>query len=173
MLGLAENRGKTISELESAKSGLENLVQVLEAKIREHESMRRTFHNTIQELKGNIRVFCRMRPLLENEKDCGSETGVSQIKFPENEEGNHETRGLIFSKELLSWFNLVILPQESNYQSRTILLLIKCFNLLPIKPLFLTRFLSWSNQLLMDTMFVFSHMVKQEVEKLLRKLFFY
>ena len=49
--------------------------------------MRRSLHNTIQELKGNIRVFCRMRPLLEDEKDDGAETGLSQIKFPENEEG--------------------------------------------------------------------------------------
>ena len=28
-----------------------------------------------------------MRPLLEDEKDDGAETGLSQIKFPENEEG--------------------------------------------------------------------------------------
>jgi kinesin family protein C1 len=66
---------------------LEIIVEELEAKIRDHESMRRSLHNTIQELKGNIRVFCRMRPLLEDEKDDGAETGLSQIKFPENEEG--------------------------------------------------------------------------------------
>ena len=29
--------------------------------------MRRTLHNTIQELKGNIRVFCRIRPVLADE----------------------------------------------------------------------------------------------------------
>ena len=30
-------------------------------------SPRRKLHNTIQELKGNIRVFCRIRPLLPSD----------------------------------------------------------------------------------------------------------
>ncbi|KAI8616798.1 P-loop containing nucleoside triphosphate hydrolase protein [Chytriomyces sp. MP71] len=36
----------------------------LDAKLRDEESVRRRLHNEIQELKGNIRVFCRIRPLL-------------------------------------------------------------------------------------------------------------
>ena len=35
----------------------------LESKLLEQEAMRRDLHNTIQELKGNIRVFCRIRPV--------------------------------------------------------------------------------------------------------------
>lgn len=89
---MAEERATIIAGLETAKSDLENVVQDLESKIREHESVRRSLHNTIQELKGNIRVFCRMRPLLAEEVDDGTETGLSQIKFPENEEGRKSIR---------------------------------------------------------------------------------
>ncbi|XP_063414938.1 carboxy-terminal kinesin 2-like [Mytilus trossulus] len=46
--------------------------------IRLHETERRKYHNRIQELKGNIRVFCRVRPLL------GTETN-EVISFPEHD----------------------------------------------------------------------------------------
>ena len=32
------------------------------------EQTRKRMHNTIQELKGNIRVFCRIRPVLPSDK---------------------------------------------------------------------------------------------------------
>nr|AMS24246.1 kinesin 14-Ic protein [Marsilea vestita] len=38
-----------------------------ERRLNEGELIRRKLHNTIQELKGNIRVFCRVRPLLGDE----------------------------------------------------------------------------------------------------------
>lgn len=41
----------------------------LENEIRISEKVRKNLHNEIQELKGNIRVFCRVRPLLQNEKN--------------------------------------------------------------------------------------------------------
>ncbi|EPT03058.1 hypothetical protein FOMPIDRAFT_1116997 [Fomitopsis schrenkii] len=39
----------------------------LEKETREGESVRRKLHNMVQELKGNIRVFCRVRPLLPSD----------------------------------------------------------------------------------------------------------
>eukprot|EP00092_Neocalanus_flemingeri_P022723 GFUD01024643.1.p1 GENE.GFUD01024643.1~~GFUD01024643.1.p1 ORF type:complete len:702 (-),score=196.54 GFUD01024643.1:280-2385(-) len=45
------------------------------AKLRWEESERRKLHNLVQELKGNIRVFCRMRPLLGEERD-----GLDEIR---------------------------------------------------------------------------------------------
>jgi len=43
----------------------------MQAKLRWEESERRKLHNLVQELKGNIRVFCRMRPLLGEEAEGG------------------------------------------------------------------------------------------------------
>ncbi|XP_068667973.1 kinesin-like protein KIN-14C isoform X2 [Aristolochia californica] len=56
---------------------LENRLAESELRLREGEELRKRLHNTILELKGNIRVFCRVRPLLPDD-DCGStETSVS------------------------------------------------------------------------------------------------
>ncbi|XP_057538372.1 kinesin-like protein KIN-14C [Amaranthus tricolor] len=58
-----------------------------EHQINEKEMLRRKLHNTILELKGNIRVFCRVRPLLP-EDGCASELPV--ISYPTSTEG-HES----------------------------------------------------------------------------------
>ncbi|KAI5124211.1 hypothetical protein M0805_005061 [Coniferiporia weirii] len=50
-------------ELENARKR----VTELEEEARDSEMIRRRLHNTIQELKGNIRVFCRVRPLIPSD----------------------------------------------------------------------------------------------------------
>ncbi|KAK9057024.1 hypothetical protein SSX86_024390 [Deinandra increscens subsp. villosa] len=50
-----------------------------ELKVIEGEAFRKKLHNTILELKGNIRVFCRVRPLLV---DDGVENEMKTISFP-------------------------------------------------------------------------------------------
>ena len=51
----------------------------------ESELVRRKLHNMVQELKGNIRVFCRVRPVLSS--DLGSSTDSAeleaQLAFPD------------------------------------------------------------------------------------------
>ena len=47
-------------DLQSARAR----IQSLEDELHEAEATRRKLHNLVQELKGNIRVFCRVRPLL-------------------------------------------------------------------------------------------------------------
>lgn len=44
------------------------------------EMERRRLHNLVQELKGNIRVFCRVRPLLAAEKE--KQKGMEHLHFP-------------------------------------------------------------------------------------------
>eukprot|EP01104_Vermistella_antarctica_P018339 TRINITY_DN6749_c0_g1_i1.p1 TRINITY_DN6749_c0_g1~~TRINITY_DN6749_c0_g1_i1.p1 ORF type:complete len:759 (-),score=201.95 TRINITY_DN6749_c0_g1_i1:33-2258(-) len=65
----SEERRLRIEELESRVAEQIEAVDQLEATVREDEMVRRKLHNDIQELKGNIRVFCRIRPLLGDEKD--------------------------------------------------------------------------------------------------------
>jgi len=52
------------ARLEAAIADAHAQVLAMEAKLRADEAIRRKLHNTILELKGNIRVFCRIRPLL-------------------------------------------------------------------------------------------------------------
>ncbi|KAF3482650.1 uncharacterized protein GIQ15_01974 [Arthroderma uncinatum] len=56
------------------------------AQLRKEETMRRKLHNQIQELKGNIRVFCRVRPVLPADM---SETAAS-ISFPDEDMDSRE-----------------------------------------------------------------------------------
>ena len=59
-----ESARNTISDLQKLSSDQQEEIQTYQEKQRSYESERRQLHNTIQELKGNIRVFCRIRPLL-------------------------------------------------------------------------------------------------------------
>ncbi|XP_033646230.1 carboxy-terminal kinesin 2-like isoform X1 [Asterias rubens] len=81
-----ENSMKECESLKGEITGLNALVAdqkvtiaTHESTIRDHETSRRKLHNTIQELKGNIRVFCRVRPLLGKELSDGAE--ISHIQF--------------------------------------------------------------------------------------------
>jgi kinesin family protein C1 len=50
-------------------------------KLRKEETLRRKLHNQVQELKGNIRVFCRVRPMLESDAE-----DPAKINYPDEEE---------------------------------------------------------------------------------------
>ncbi|KAJ7287918.1 hypothetical protein O6H91_11G021800 [Diphasiastrum complanatum] len=67
------------------KDGHDNILKVeqlqkrladADQKLLEGELLRRKLHNIIQELKGNIRVFCRVRPMLPDDDDSGADSAV-------------------------------------------------------------------------------------------------
>jgi kinesin family member C1 len=67
-------------QLESAQAR----VKELEAEAIEAEGVRRKLHNMVQELKGNIRVFCRVRPVLPSDVEGGEQGGgEADIKYPD------------------------------------------------------------------------------------------
>lgn len=75
---------QTRSEYEEQKryiSDLQSRLADAELQITEGEKLRKKLHNTILELKGNIRVFCRVRPLLP---DDGVET--TAVSYPTSTE---------------------------------------------------------------------------------------
>ena len=64
----------TVQQLTAARDQLEATLRERDARVaeledraRRGETLRRQLHNQVQELKGNIRVFCRVRPLLGDE----------------------------------------------------------------------------------------------------------
>ncbi|KAL6071666.1 kinesin-like nuclear fusion protein [Balamuthia mandrillaris] len=79
---ISEQAG-TISDQTETIAAQKARIEELEYKSREHEQLRRKLHNTIQELKGNIRVFCRVRPLIGAEAE-DEENAESPFAFPEN-----------------------------------------------------------------------------------------
>lgn len=66
-LGIINELRETLIAREEVIVSLKQNNEQCEAKLRDAEMQRRMLHNTIQELKGNIRVFCRVRPLLKSE----------------------------------------------------------------------------------------------------------
>ncbi|KAG8066364.1 hypothetical protein GUJ93_ZPchr0004g40372 [Zizania palustris] len=72
MTGYQEQKVK-IKDLEERLASAE--FQIVEA-----DKLRKKLHNTILELKGNIRVFCRVRPLLSDSDSSGAEE--APISYP-------------------------------------------------------------------------------------------
>ncbi|KAM0040280.1 putative minus-end-directed kinesin ATPase [Helianthus debilis subsp. tardiflorus] len=67
------------AEQKKVNSELQIRLAEAESKVIKGEALRKKMHNTILELKGNIRVFCRVRPLL---LDDGVENEAKTISFP-------------------------------------------------------------------------------------------
>ncbi|XP_052208620.1 kinesin-like protein KIN-14N isoform X2 [Diospyros lotus] len=99
-----EEQKKLIHELQSR-------LEDAEVKIIEGEKLRKKLHNTILELKGNIRVFCRVRPLLPDEY-AGTEQKV--ISYPTTTEALGQGIDMIQNGQKHSFmFDKVFMPDAS------------------------------------------------------------
>ena len=76
----AEERETRASSLERRCAALEAASLLKDAELRQSAIVRRALHNQVQELKGNIRVFCRVRPINESggESADAAETGAGK-----------------------------------------------------------------------------------------------
>uniref|UniRef100_T1JE04 Kinesin-like protein n=1 Tax=Strigamia maritima TaxID=126957 RepID=T1JE04_STRMM len=73
------DQAKKIDELQKQILHLTHCVSERDEEIQAGELFRRSLHNQIQDLKGNIRVFCRVRPLTKKE----SENGPGCVSYPD------------------------------------------------------------------------------------------
>ncbi|KAB2601067.1 kinesin-1 [Pyrus ussuriensis x Pyrus communis] len=79
---VSQSASETLTEFEEHKrivQELQNRLAESELQILEGEKLRKKLHNTILELKGNIRVFCRVRPLLPDDANA---TDAPVVSYP-------------------------------------------------------------------------------------------
>ncbi|KAJ7601063.1 kinesin-domain-containing protein [Mycena floridula] len=63
---------RSISDVRFSMEAAEKRIAELKEEVMESEMIRRKLHNMVQELKGNIRVFCRVRPVLPSDAPSSS-----------------------------------------------------------------------------------------------------
>ncbi|NXT91766.1 KIFC1 protein, partial [Anhinga rufa] len=66
--------------LRAQTSAQEQRLEQQDQRLHGLEMERRRLHNLVQELKGNIRVFCRVRPVLPEEEE--RQKGLAHLHFP-------------------------------------------------------------------------------------------
>jgi kinesin family member C1 len=79
---------RSVSELTLKLESAQKQVDDLKREAMESEFVRRKLHNMVQELKGNIRVFCRVRPVLPSDlaappslsSSSGSDSGSDDLE---------------------------------------------------------------------------------------------
>ncbi|RDD38313.1 Carboxy-terminal kinesin 2 [Trichoplax sp. H2] len=84
-IGECQRLNQVIEKLEQDIRNYLATIQEKDAELRSGEAERRKLHNCVQELKGNIRVFCRVRPLTNSE---GAKMYPSHIIFAEGSDAN-------------------------------------------------------------------------------------
>ena len=85
-----KSQSQAFADLEQKTQDAIKRAEEANDKLRIEESLRRKLHNQVQELKGNIRVFCRVRPLL----DSDIVNDHARITFPDDRTDSKEVEVL-------------------------------------------------------------------------------
>ena len=88
---------RTVSDLTLKLEATQKQVDDMKKEAMESELVRRKLHNMVQELKGNIRVFCRVRPVLPSDVTTYSPLSTSAS----SSESEHGSTNLENAKEEL------------------------------------------------------------------------
>lgn len=83
---MTDSQGKQLLDLKSQVLALGASLEAAEKRAYDGELIRRKLHNTIQELKGNIRVFCRVRPVNSVEQIQESDLAMSAMEMPPSDD---------------------------------------------------------------------------------------
>ncbi|CAG9768811.1 unnamed protein product [Ceutorhynchus assimilis] len=96
---------------------LKEVITLQKSDLINYQTERRVLHNTIQDLKGNIRVFCRIRPLLPSELkqiQCSIEfINENGIEIRKNQESYDQITGKLKETKSEFTYDKVFAPQSS------------------------------------------------------------
>lgn len=83
----SKEQSDAFSRLEAQRREAVEAAAIADERLMREETVRRRLHNAVMELKGNIRVFCRVRPLLAGDGGGGVEGAGegARIAFPDLE----------------------------------------------------------------------------------------
>lgn len=80
-----EAQSQAFADLRMQMLQAQQAAEVANEKLRAEETLRRKLHNQVQELKGNIRVFCRVRPVIGDD-----DKKPAVIDFPDQKDESKE-----------------------------------------------------------------------------------
>lgn len=80
-----EAQSQAFADLRTQMLQAQQMADLANEKLRAEETLRRKLHNQVQELKGNIRVFCRVRPVIGDD-----DKKPAVIDFPDQKDESKE-----------------------------------------------------------------------------------
>ncbi|KAF9464929.1 P-loop containing nucleoside triphosphate hydrolase protein [Collybia nuda] len=90
---------RSVADLTGKLEVAEKEVEEMKKEAMESERVRRKLHNMVQELKGNIRVFCRVRPVLSSDFSSSVEGADAEANMAFPDQRDHKEIVLSSSSE--------------------------------------------------------------------------
>ena len=102
------------SQITKRIEGIDDKNKELVAKYKKEMTLRKKLHNELVDLKGNIRVYCRVRPVIK--EDGGGKNAENVISFDEDDDALLN----VFSKGATKLFEMdkVFRPESTQEQVR-------------------------------------------------------